>query len=114
MNCDSSKKDIVLLTVAKVAKLAHTSAPTVRRWIAEEKIATIRLGNRIFIQQEWLKDFMFTPEYSLTRADMEDLNISEKEIQDILDCQIRERDALKKGATKLSEIDPPPPIKEGV
>ena len=103
-----SKKDIVLLTVAQVAKLAHTSVPTVRRWISEEKIHTIRLGNRIFIQEEWLKDFMFTPEYPLTRADMEDLNIDPQEIEDILACQIRERDALKRGATCLSEVAGPP------
>jgi len=108
VSLDPSNKDIVLLTVAKVAKLAHTSVPTVRRWIAEERIDIVRLGNRIYIQEEWLKNFMFTPENAITRADMEDLNISEKEIEDILACQIQEREALKKGATKLSEVSPPP------
>ena len=109
MISDPSKKDVVLLTVPQVAKLTHTSPPTVHRWIADEKIAVTRLGNRIFIQQEWLLDFFFTPEYPLTRGEMEDLNKDPQEIEDILACQIREREALKKGATKLSEIDPPPP-----
>ena len=108
MILDPSKKDVVFLTVPQAARLTHTSAPTVRRWIADEKIAVTRLGNKIFIPQEWLKDFMFTPENALTRADMEDLNITPKKIKDILACQIREREALKDGAIKLSEVSPPP------
>jgi len=99
---------VVLLTVPEAAKLAHTSPPTVWRWIKESEISFTRLGKKVYIEEGCLVDFMLTPENELTRADMEDLSIDPGEIEDILACQIREREALKRGATKLSEVDPPP------
>ena len=97
-----------LYTVAQVAQLAHTSVPTVRLWIKEEKLAVTRLGTRIFIEEEWLKEFMLTPENALTYDHCIELGVSEELTKALLACQDREREALARGATQLSEVEPPP------
>lgn len=94
-------------TIPEVARLAHTSAPTVRRWIKEEKLAVTQVGNRIVVEEQWLKQWMLTPENALTYDDCVDLGVDIEIIESVLACQDREQVALAQGATELSQVAPP-------
>lgn len=49
---------IKLYTVAETAAALHVTAKTIRTWITNGRIKSMRIGRPIFITDQHLKDFM--------------------------------------------------------
>jgi len=55
---DFANSDITLLHVAEVAGLIKVSNKTVRRWIAANELAVVRLGRSVRVSQAELARFI--------------------------------------------------------
>jgi excisionase family DNA binding protein len=66
---ESHNPNIVLLQVEEVAALIKVSNKTVRRWIAANKLAVVRLGRSVRVSEAELARFVAARTSNVTAVD---------------------------------------------